>query len=73
MTPTAMTKDAIWKEIISEGGIHHSANALAMLNTKRLVRQVQYVLSDSGASSHFLVKGASAVNIKPATALVDIK
>ena len=53
MTPRAKTKDAIWKQIISEGGIHHSANAVAMLDTKNVVRQVQYALSDLGASPHF--------------------
>ena len=34
---------------------------------------MKYALSDSGASSHFLIKGSPAVNIKVAEFLIAIK
>ena len=44
-----------------------------VFNTRRLVHLVKYALSDSGASSHFLIKGSLAVNIKVAEFPIAIK
>ena len=59
--------------MIADGKLQHSANAAMLFNTKQLVRFVKYVLSDSGISSHFLIKGSPAVNIKIAEFPIAIK
>jgi hypothetical protein len=53
--------------------MQQSANASLMFDTKRLVHLVKYALSDSGASSHFLIKGSPAVNVKIAKHPIAIK
>ena len=54
----------MWKKIVIDGNPQQSANAANMFNTKHLIHIVKDELSDSCASSHFLIKGSPAVNIK---------
>ena len=56
-----------------DGNLHQSANAATMFNKKQLVHLVKHVLSDSVASSHFLIKGLLAVSIKIAECQIVIK
>ena len=62
--PRFKTRAEIWNKMVADGNMQQSANAEMMFNTKLLVPLVKYALSDSGALSHFTVRGAQAVNIK---------
>ena len=42
------------------------------LNTKRVVRAVQWAISDSGATGHFLVEDALVINKQPAQKPIQI-
>ena len=44
-----------------------------MCNTKHLVKLIEYALSDSGASSHFLVEESAVVNVRAAEFPIAIK
>ena len=57
----------------ADGKLQQSANASMVFNAEQLVHLVKYALSDSGASSHFLMKGLPAVNIKIAELPIAIK
>ena len=59
--------------MVTDSKLQQSANASMMFNTRRLVHLVKYALSDSGASSHFLIKGSPAVSIKVAEFPIAIK
>ena len=50
-----------------------SANVATMFDTRQCVNLVRYELSNSGASSHFLLKGSQAVNVKLAEYPIAIK
>ena len=41
--------------------------AQTIFNTSKLDRTVEWAFSDSGATGHFLINGAAAVNVRPAT------
>ena len=71
--PRYKTRGDIWEKMVADGKLQQSANAAMIFNTKRLVHLVKYALSDSGASSHFLIKGSPAVNIKLAEFPITIK
>ena len=59
--------------MVRDNDLNQSPHSHMMFNTKRLVRLVEYALSDSGASSHFLVEGSAVVNVKAAEFPVAIK
>ena len=72
-SPRYKTRGDIWKKMVADGKLQQSANPAMMFNTRQLVHLVKYALSDSGASSHFLIKGLPAVNIKVAKFPITIK
>ena len=59
--------------MVANGKLQQLTNVTTLFNTKQLVRLVKYTLSDSGASSQFLIKGLSAVNIEIAEYTIAIK
>ena len=59
--------------MVADSKLQQSANASMLFNTRQLLHLVKYALSDSGASSHFLIKGSPAVNIKVAKFPIAIK
>ena len=59
--------------MVAGGKLQQLANTTTMFNTQRLVHLVKYALSDSDASSHFVIKGSPAVNIKIAEFPIAIK
>ena len=59
--------------MVSVDKLQQSANAATLFNTKQRVRLIKYTLSDSGAYSHFVIKGSPAVNIKIAEYPISIK
>lgn len=59
--------------MVSVDELQQSANAATLFNTKQRVRLIKYALSDSGAYSHFVIKGSPAVNIKIAEYPISIK
>ena len=59
--------------MVADGKLQQSASVATLFITKRLVRLVEYALSDSGASSHFLIKGSPAINIKIAEFPISVK
>ena len=67
------TRGEIWKKMVADGKLQQLANTTTMFNTQRLVHLVKYALSDSDASSHFVIKGSPAVNIKIAEFPIAIK
>jgi hypothetical protein len=71
--PRFRSRVEVWKQMVADGKMQKSANASLMFNTKRLVHLVKYALSDSGASSRFLIKGSPAVNVKIAEHPIAIK
>ena len=71
--PRFKSRGEIWKKMVTDGKLQQLANAATMFNTKQLVHLVEYALSYSGASSHFLIKGPPAVNTKIAEFQIAIK
>jgi hypothetical protein len=72
-TPFSMpTRHAAWNAIIHNRHLQLSPQANMMFDTRRLTRAVEYAISDSGATGHFLVEGAPIVNKKVATTPVQI-
>ena len=59
--------------MVIDGNLHQSVNTATMFNTKRLFIIVQYVMSNSGAFSSFLINGSQVVNIKIAEYTIAIK
>ena len=59
--------------MVRDKNLTQSPNSQLIFDTKRLVRVVEYALSDSGASSHFLVEGSAVVNMKTAEFPIAIK
>ena len=66
------TRAQAWKEIISKQKLQQVNNATMVFDTKRVTRAVELAISDSGATGHFLVEGAPAVNVVPATNPIHI-
>ena len=71
--PRARSRQELWMNMVRYNDLTQSPHSHMMFNTKRLVRLVEYALSDSGASSHFLVEGSAVVNVKAAEFLIAIK
>ena len=71
--PRARSRQEVWMNMVRDNDLTHSPHSHMMFNTKRLVRLVEYALSDSGASSHFLVEGSAVVNVKAAEFPIAIK
>ena len=53
-----------WQHIIKANNLRKLPQAEMIFNNVRMTRAVAWALSDSGATSHFLMNGAAAVNIK---------
>ena len=60
------TKAQAWITIIQQKGIQNLANSSLLLNHQR-ISNIVHAISDSGATAHFIVKGAPVTNLKKAT------
>ena len=69
------SKAQAWNTMATRLGLHKMANAEAAFDTKRLTRMVdvEFGLSDSGASAHFIVEGAPVENLRAAEKPLRIK
>ena len=61
-----VTKLHAWATIVALKQLHQINNSQMAFNTKRVTRAVEMAISGSGATAHFLVEGAPAVNVIPA-------
>ena len=68
------SRNQIWKAMMAASNLNLPETD-GMDSTKLITRMVdiEYGLSDSGASAHFLVEGAPVVNMKEATRPIAIK
>ena len=62
-----------WQQILQANNIHNHPNAEQMLNTTKIQRAVEWAISDSGATGHFIVEGAPIVNKRIAQFPIAIK
>ena len=68
-----MSKGEAWNAIINTNGLKELPSATTIFNKERVVRQVEFAISDSGATAHFLVEGAPIINMKEAKEPITIK
>ena len=66
------TRAKAWKSVIQANNLIDLPQAKTIFNMERLRPIVEYAISDSGATAHFLVEGAPAVNVQKATNLLQI-
>ena len=71
--PMATNLRQAWKHILQANNIHNHPNAEQMLNTTKIQRAVEWAISDSGATGHFIVEGAPIVNKQIAQFPIAIK
>ena len=69
---TLHTRAHAWHHIAQNGIIDELPHVFLINNTNHLSNVIHYALSDSGATAHFLMKGAPATNVKVATAPISI-
>ena len=62
--PNSRWAKCAWNSIVSQHELQELPNAGTILNTTRLKHAVEYAISDSGATGHFLVEGAPVANLK---------
>jgi hypothetical protein len=55
-----------WQSIVTQQELQELPNAGTIFNTTRLKQAIEYAISDSGATGHFLVQGAPSISSKPA-------
>jgi hypothetical protein len=68
-----MSKGEAWNAIVKEKKLKDLPNANTTFNNNLLTRLVEFVISDSGATAHFLVEGAPVINLKVAENPIAIK
>ena len=66
------TKQQAWSTLVQQQDLQTLPNAGTIFDPKRLQRTVQYALSDSGATAHFLIEGAPVTNKKVTTSPLNI-
>ena len=69
----AVTKGEAWNAIVKEKELRKLPNATIAFNNKTTTRLVEFAISGSGATVHFLVEGAPIVNKREAEQPVTIK
>ena len=68
----AATSQQAWQHSIQTKKLREVPQAQTIFDRERVTRAVKWAISDSGATGHFLIAGAPAVNIKPATKPIAI-
>ena len=71
--PAATNLKQAWQHILQANNLYSHPNAAQMLNTTSIRRAVEWAISDSGATGHFIVEGAPIVNRKIAQFPIAIK
>ena len=71
--PSITTMRQAWKQILHANNIQNHPMAEQMLNTTKIRRAVEWAISDSGATGHFLVEGVPVVNKQVAERPIAIK
>ena len=59
--------------IIEQHKLKNLQQAELIFDTAKVTQAVEYAISDSGATGHFLVDGAAAINVEPAKRPITIK
>ena len=67
-----ITKANAWQHIVQANNLSQLPHATTIFDASKIMRCVKHAISDSGATGHFLIKGAPAVNIKIATNPITI-
>ena len=65
--PPPVTRAQAWKALVQQDRLYDSQHGDEALNERRMRRVVNYAISDSGATAHFICEGAPVVNVRPAT------
>ena len=68
-----MSKSEAWNAIVDTNRLKELPRAETIFDKSKVVRQVEFAISDSGATAHFLVEGAPIVNLRKAEHPVTIK
>ena len=66
------TRSNAWQSIIQANNLQQIQHAEMAFNAARVTRAVKHAISDSGATGHFLVEGAPAVNIRETDSPIKI-
>ena len=66
------TRQTSWQSILQSNNMQELPKSATSVNTPNLKRAVQWYLSDSGATGHFLIEGAPVVNKRPAKFPINI-
>ena len=69
----AVTKEEAWNMIRRNEDLDDLPNASTVFGNKKVTRQVEFSISDSGATAHFLVEGAPIINMRVAENPITIK
>ena len=69
----AVTRGEAWSAIVKEKEPKKLPNATMAFNNRTTTRLVEFAISNSGATAHFLVEGAPIVNKREAEQPVTIK
>ncbi len=64
------TRHTVWHNIIQANNLHELSAASTIFSKEKLKRAVQWAISDSGATGHFLVENAPVTNKQVATHLI---
>ena len=72
-SPATTTKFGAWLNMVQDGGYKDLPNSSLIFDTKKLVNMVEFAISDSGATAHFILEGAPVVNMKVAEFPLAIK
>ena len=72
LTNVPTTRAKAWARLIQNEVLHELPMAETIFNTKVMKDWVEYAVSDSGATGHFLVEGAPVVNKRVANKPIHI-
>jgi hypothetical protein len=70
--PNSRWAENAWHSIVTQQELQELPNAGTIFNTTRLQHAVEYAISDSGATGHFLVQGAPVANLEIAEKMITI-
>ena len=68
-----MTKGEVWNTIVGNEKLGDLPNTSTTFDNKKITRLVEFAISDSGATTHFLVEGSPIINTRVAEHPVTIK
>ena len=70
--PSRVSRQGAWNSIFQHNSPSHRNNAHIIDKDREVPHVIDMAISDSGATGHFLVEGAPAINIQPANKPIQI-